>query len=91
MTRIVDTTLRLLSQPPLVGTLSTARVLEVAEILDGAGFGSLEVTGGGCFEAAVNRGAESPWERVRAIRARNSTGRQPSSGACGRPGPGPRR
>ena len=41
MTRIVDTTLRLLSQPPLVGTLSTARVLEVAEILDGAGFGAL--------------------------------------------------
>jgi oxaloacetate decarboxylase alpha subunit len=70
VTRIVDTTLRLLSQPPLVGTLSTARVLEVAEILDGAGFGSLEVTGGGCFEAAVNRGTESPWERVRAIRAR---------------------
>ena len=70
MTRIVDTTLRLLSQPPLVGTLSTARVLEVAEILDGAGFGALEVTGGGCFEAAVNRGSESPWERVRALRAR---------------------
>jgi oxaloacetate decarboxylase alpha subunit len=70
VTRIVDTTLRLLSQPPLVGTLSTARVLEVAEILDGAGFGALEVTGGGCFEAAVNRGSESPWERVRAIRAR---------------------
>jgi len=59
VTRIVDTTLRLLSQPPLVGTLSTARVLEVAEILDGAGFGALEVTGGGCFEAAVNRGSES--------------------------------
>jgi len=70
VTRIVDTTIRLLSQQPLTGTISTARVLEVAEILDGAGFGALEVTGGGCFEAAVNRGSESPWERVRAIRAR---------------------
>jgi len=34
VTRIVDTTIRLLSQQPLVGTISTARVLEVAEILD---------------------------------------------------------
>ena len=38
MTRIVDTSIRLLSQQPLTGTISTARVLEVAEILDGAGF-----------------------------------------------------
>ncbi len=50
--------------------LSTARLLEVAEILDGAGFSALEVTGGGCFESAVMRGTESPWERVRALRAR---------------------
>ena len=70
MTRIVDTTIRLLSQQPLVGTISTARLLEVAEILDQAGFASLEVTGGGCFEAAVQRGVESPWERVRALKSR---------------------
>ena len=70
MTRLVDTTIRLLSQQPLVGSISTARVLEVAEILDRAGFGSLEVTGGGCFDAAVRRGSESPWERVRALRQR---------------------
>ena len=67
MTRIVDTTIRLLSQQPLVTTISTSRLLEVAEILDTAGFASLEVTGGGCFEAAVQRGVESPWERVRAL------------------------
>ena len=30
----------------------------------------LEVTGGGCFDAAVRRGTESPWERVRALKAR---------------------
>jgi oxaloacetate decarboxylase alpha subunit len=70
VTRVVDTTIRLLSQPPLVASLSTSRLLEVAEILDGAGFAALEVTGGGCFESAVMRGTESPWERVRALRAR---------------------
>jgi oxaloacetate decarboxylase (Na+ extruding) subunit alpha len=70
VTRIVDTTLRLLSQQPLAGTASTAAVLDVAEILDGAGFVSLEVSGGGCFDAAVRRGVESPWDRIRALRAR---------------------
>ncbi|HEU0194085.1 MAG TPA: acetyl-CoA carboxylase biotin carboxyl carrier protein [Gaiellales bacterium] len=70
MTRLIDTTVRLLSQQPLAGSVSTSRVLDVAEILDGAGFAALEVSGGGCFDAAVKRGAESPWERIRAIRAR---------------------
>jgi oxaloacetate decarboxylase (Na+ extruding) subunit alpha len=72
VTRIVDTTIRLLSQQPLTGTISTGRVLEVAEILDGAGFAALEVSGGGCFDAAVRRGVESPWERIRGLRARCS-------------------
>ena len=72
MTRIVDTTIRLLSQQPLAGTISTARVLEVAELLDEAGFAALEVSGGGCFDAAVRRGVESPWERIRGLRARCS-------------------
>jgi len=70
VTRIVDTTIRLLSQQPLVGTISTARVLEVAEILDQAGFAALEVSGGGCFDAAVQKGTESPWERIRGVKAR---------------------
>ena len=72
MTRIVDTTIRLLSQQPLVATITTAGVLEVAEILDQAGFAALEVSGGGCFDAAVQRGNESPWERIRGIKARCS-------------------
>ena len=73
MTRIVDTTIRLLSQQPLVGTISTARVLEVAEILDQAGFAALEVSGGGCFDAAVQKGTESPWERIRGVKTRCRT------------------
>jgi oxaloacetate decarboxylase (Na+ extruding) subunit alpha len=73
VTRIVDTTIRLLSQQPLVGTISTARVLEVAEILDQAGFAALEVSGGGCFDAAVQKGTESPWERIRGVKVRCRT------------------
>src|SRR4029079_9548568 len=73
VTRIVDTTIRLLSQQPLVGTISTARVLEVAEILDQAGFAALEVSAGGCFDAAVQKGTESPWERIRGVKTRCRT------------------
>jgi pyruvate/oxaloacetate carboxyltransferase len=48
-------------------------VLRVAEILDQAGFACLEVSGGGVFDATVRRKVESPWERIRAIKARVST------------------
>jgi oxaloacetate decarboxylase alpha subunit len=48
-------------------------VLRVAQILDGAGFACLEVSGGGVFDATVRRRVESPWERIRAIKARVST------------------
>ena len=39
-------------------------------MLDSAGFHVLEVTGGGCFYSAVNRGVESPWERIRNLKKR---------------------
>ncbi|MBD0291439.1 MAG: hypothetical protein ICV74_09300, partial [Thermoleophilia bacterium] len=67
---LVDTTVRLLSQEPLAARMPTARLLHVASVLDRAGFAALEVSGGGCFDAAVRRGVESPWERIRALRAR---------------------
>ncbi len=73
MPRLVDTTVRLLSQEPLAGALPTAEILRVAEILDQAGFACLEVSGGGVFDATVRRRAETPWERIRAIKARVST------------------
>src|SRR3954469_25615693 len=73
MPRIVDTTIRLLSQEPLAGKLPTGEVLRIAEILDTAGFAYLEVSGGGVFDAAVRRAVESPWERIRAIDARTTT------------------
>src|SRR5262245_24655164 len=73
MPRLVDTTLRLLGQEPLAGTMSTADLLQLAEILDRAGFAYLEVSGGGCFAGAVKGGVESPWERIRALKARTET------------------
>jgi oxaloacetate decarboxylase (Na+ extruding) subunit alpha len=71
--KLVDTTIRLLSQEPLAGALPTAEILHVAEILDRAGFACLEVSGGGVFDATVRRRAETPWERIRAIKSRVST------------------
>jgi oxaloacetate decarboxylase alpha subunit len=70
---LVDTTIRLLSQEPLAGRLPTAAILDLAEILDGAGFAYLEVSGGGVFHSAVRGGVESPWERIRALKARTTT------------------
>src|SRR5919108_574198 len=93
MPALVDTTIRLLSQEPLAARVQTARVLELAEILDQAGFAYLEVSGGGCFDSAVRRGVESPWERIRAIRSRTTTPRgiarprsRPEARRANRPG-----
>jgi oxaloacetate decarboxylase (Na+ extruding) subunit alpha len=70
---LADTTIRLLGQEPLAGRVPAAEQLRLAEILDTAGFAYLEVSGGGCFDAAVKRGVESPWERIRALKARVKT------------------
>ena len=73
MPTLADTTIRLLGQEPLAGRMPVAEQLRLAEILDQAGFAYLEVSGGGCFDAAVKRGIESPWERIRALKARTKT------------------
>src|SRR3954449_10688808 len=73
MPALADTTIRLLGQEPLAGRLSTAEQLNIARILDRAGFAYLEVSGGGVFDSAVRRGVESPWERIRALKARTQT------------------
>jgi oxaloacetate decarboxylase alpha subunit len=70
---LADTTIRLLGQEPLAGAMPMAAQLQLAEILDRAGFAYLEVSGGGCFDTAVKRGLESPWERIRALKARVET------------------
>ena len=53
--------------------MPSADLLRLAELLDGAGFAYLEVSGGGVFDTAVRRGVESPWERIRALKARTKT------------------
>src|SRR5213592_2000664 len=73
MPALVDTTVRLLGQEPLAGRLPTSEQIRIGEILDQAGFSYLEVSGGGCFDSAVRRGVESPWERIRALKARTKT------------------
>ena len=73
MPTLADTTIRLLGQEPLAGQVPTAEQLRLAEILDRAGFAYLEVSGGGCFDWAVKRGLESPWERIRALKSRVKT------------------
>jgi oxaloacetate decarboxylase (Na+ extruding) subunit alpha len=73
MPALVDTTIRLLSQEPLGGRMPAGELFRLAEVLDGAGFASLEVSGGGVFDSAVRRGVESPWERIRALKARTTT------------------
>jgi oxaloacetate decarboxylase (Na+ extruding) subunit alpha len=71
--QLVDTTIRLLSQEPLAGKVPTGELLRIAGVLDRAGFACLEISGGGVFDAAVRRGVESPWERIRALSARTET------------------
>ncbi|HEY2311698.1 MAG TPA: acetyl-CoA carboxylase biotin carboxyl carrier protein [Gaiellaceae bacterium] len=73
MPSLADTTIRLLGQEPLAGRVPASEQLRLAEILDKAGFAYLEVSGGGCFDSAVKRGVESPWERIRALKARVKT------------------
>jgi oxaloacetate decarboxylase alpha subunit len=73
MPGLVDTTIRILGQEPLAGRVSNADLLRLAEILDKAGFAYLEVSGGGVFDAAVRRGVESPWEKIRALKERTTT------------------
>src|ERR671922_731986 len=73
MPALVDTTIRLLSQEPLAGRIPAGAILELAEVLDGAGFAYLEVSGGGVFDSAVRRGVESPWERIRSLKERTET------------------
>ena len=86
MPRLVDTTIRVLSQEPLAGLMPTADLLRLAELLDGAGFAYLEVSGGGVFDSAVRRGVESPWERIRALE-----GPHRDTARAGAPRPLPRR
>jgi oxaloacetate decarboxylase alpha subunit len=73
MPALADTTIRLLSQEPLAGRMPAAELFRLVEILDGAGFAYLEVSGGGVFDSSVRHGVETPWEHIRGLKARTKT------------------
>jgi pyruvate/oxaloacetate carboxyltransferase len=59
MPALIDTTVRLLSQEPLAGRVPTASILELAEVLDHAGFAALEVSGGGVLAPDLSAATSS--------------------------------
>jgi len=67
---ITDTTLRDGHQSILATRLRTEDMLPIAELMDEAGFHSLEVWGGATFDACMRFLGEDPWERLRALRKR---------------------
>ena len=73
MPALVDTTIRLLGQEPLAGRMPTAELLRLAEILDRRGSPTSRSPAAAVFDTAVRRGVESPWERIRALKARTKT------------------
>ncbi|ADI31595.1 pyruvate/oxaloacetate carboxyltransferase [Staphylothermus hellenicus] len=68
MVKIIDTTLRDAHQSLLATRFRTRDILEIADLIDKAGFYSLEVWGGATFDAAIRFLREDPWERLRLIR-----------------------
>lgn len=66
--KIVDTALRDGSQSLIATRLTTDEILQVAPILDQAGYYALEVWGGATFDTCLRFLNEDPWERLRAIR-----------------------
>ncbi|MCD6301030.1 MAG: pyruvate/oxaloacetate carboxyltransferase, partial [Staphylothermus sp.] len=65
---IIDTTLRDAHQSLLATRLRTRDMLKFIDLIDQAGFYSLEVWGGATFDSAIRYLREDPWERLRIIR-----------------------
>ncbi len=70
MVEIIDTTMRDAHQSLLATRFRTRDMLPIADIIDEAGFYSLEVWGGATFDATIRFLREDPWERLRLIRER---------------------
>ena len=66
--KIVDTCLRDGHQSLIATRLKTKDIIEIAQILDKAGYYALEVWGGATFDACLRFLNEDPWERLRLIR-----------------------
>jgi pyruvate carboxylase subunit B len=66
---ITETVLRDAHQSLLATRLRTEDMLPIASKLDQVGFWSLETWGGATFDACLRFLKESPWERLRKLRA----------------------
>ena len=71
--KLVDTTIRLLGQDPLAGTMGTAELLRLAEILDRSGVRVPRGLRRRCLRQRGPARRGEPWERIRAIQARVKT------------------
>ncbi|MBQ3080446.1 MAG: oxaloacetate decarboxylase subunit alpha, partial [Clostridia bacterium] len=65
---ITDTILRDAHQSQAATRMRTEDMLPACEILDNAGFYSLECWGGATFDSCLRFLNEDPWERLRIIR-----------------------
>ncbi len=68
--RITDTTLRDAHQSLWATRLRTDDILEIIDVIDNAGYYSLECWGGATFDACIRFLRENPWERLRLIKSR---------------------
>ncbi|MDD2502588.1 MAG: oxaloacetate decarboxylase subunit alpha [Clostridia bacterium] len=66
--KITETVLRDAHQSLIATRMTTDEILPVAELMDQAGYYSLEVWGGATFDACLRFLNEDPWERLRKIR-----------------------
>ncbi len=67
--RITDTTLRDAHQSLWATRLRTDDIREIIDVVDQAGYYSLEVWGGATFDVCLRFLRENPWERLRTIKA----------------------
>jgi len=67
--RITDTTLRDAHQSLWATRMRTRDILEIIDVIDAAGYYSLEMWGGATFDVCLRFLRENPWERLRTIKA----------------------
>jgi len=68
--RITDTTLRDAHQSLWATRMRTRDILDIIDVIDGAGFYSLEVWGGATFDVCMRFLRENPWERLRQMKSK---------------------
>ncbi len=68
--RITDTTLRDAHQSLWATRMRTSDILEIIDVIDNAGYYSLEMWGGATFDVCMRFLRENPWERLRLVKSR---------------------